>query len=191
MFFEVSALVFVVEGDHVEEFGAVFFAVFVEGADDAAGVACGDAVGRDVAVDETSCADDAVVADGDVGEDDAPAADEAVFSYADGTVDDRLGVAVGEVPDDACGGIVGDECYVETNGGVVADGYKVWLGGEDDGRDGFDDADVVADFDAETAVVGYCIHGRLCLAASSLCEYFFEQFPHGVRNRWDGQSNFL
>ena len=154
VFFEVSALVFVVEGDHVEEFVAVFFAVFVEGADDAAGVACGDAVGRDVAVDEASGADDAVVADGDVGEDDAPAAYEAVFSYADGTVDDRLGVAVGEVTDDARGGVVGDKCHVETYGGVVADGYKVGLGGEDDGRDGRDEADIVADFNTEGLIVG-------------------------------------
>ena len=120
----------------------MFLPVFIKRANDAAGVACGDAVGRDVAVDDAACADDAVVADGDVGEDDAPAADEAVFSYADGTVDDRLGVAVGEVPDDARGGVVGDECHVETNGGVVADGYKVGLGRKYYGGNRLDNTDV-------------------------------------------------
>lgn len=129
--FEIPTFAIVVKRYHIKEVVFVLFSVFIKSADDAARVACSDAVGRNATVDDASGANDAVVADGDIWKDDAAAADEAVVSNTDGPVDDCFGVAVGEVPDDACGGIVGDECHVETNGGVVADGYKVGLGGED------------------------------------------------------------
>ena len=133
--------------------------VFVQRADNFTRVTGGNAVGGNATVDDASGANDAVVADGDIWKDDAVAADETVVSNTDGPVDDRFGVAVREVADDACGGIVGDECHVETYGGVVADGDEVGFGGEDDRRDGFDDADVVADFNTEGAIVGNGVAG--------------------------------
>lgn len=130
------ALAFVVQRDYVEEIVFMFGSILVKCANDAARISCCYAIGWDATIDDTPSTNNAVVADGDVREDDAPAADEAVFSYADWAVDDCFGISAGEVTDDACCGIVGDECHVETYGGIVAYGDKIWFGRKDYWRNG-------------------------------------------------------
>ena len=65
----------------------MFLPVFIKRANDAAGVARGDAIGRDAAVYYTSGSYDAVVPDGDIGQDDAAAADEAVRPDSNWSID--------------------------------------------------------------------------------------------------------